>query len=33
MSIRKLPELARALAIAESTAREMGLLDDAGDGA
>jgi pantoate kinase len=29
MSIRKLPELARALAKAETTAREMGLLDDA----
>jgi hypothetical protein len=28
MSIRKLPALARALAIAESTARELGLLDD-----
>ena len=29
MSIRKLPELAQALARAETTAREMGLLDDA----
>lgn len=29
MSIRKLPELARALARAETTAREMGLIDDA----
>jgi hypothetical protein len=28
MSIRKLPELARALARAETTAREMGLIDD-----
>jgi hypothetical protein len=28
MSIRKLPELARALAKAETTARELGLLDD-----
>jgi hypothetical protein len=29
MSVRKLPELARALANAESRARELGLLSDA----
>jgi len=29
LAVRKLPELARALARAETTAREMGLIDDA----
>jgi hypothetical protein len=31
MSVRKLPELARALATAESRARELGLLDAEGE--
>lgn len=33
MGIRKLPELARALAKAEAKARELGLIDDGQDGA
>jgi hypothetical protein len=32
LAIRKLPELARALVKAETTARELGLLDDVADG-
>jgi Transcriptional Coactivator p15 (PC4) len=32
MAIRKLPELARALAKAETKARELGLIDGDGDG-
>ena len=32
MAVRKLPELAGALAKAEIKARELGLLDDEGDG-
>jgi hypothetical protein len=31
MSVRKLPELARALAKAEAKARELGLIDDEAD--